>query len=86
LAALSGAQHSRSHAVLTQRERQVVSLIERGLSNKEIARDLGIQVTTVKGHVHNILEKLDARRRSEIVARVRDGRGSRPGRHGAASA
>ena len=58
-------------AHLTGREREIVRLIDRGLSNKEIARDLGIEVATVKNHVHNILEKLQVRRRGEAAARMR---------------
>jgi two-component system nitrate/nitrite response regulator NarL len=46
-------------------------LIEEGLSNKEIARRLCIEVATVKHHVHNLLEKLGVSRRGEAVARVR---------------
>jgi DNA-binding NarL/FixJ family response regulator len=56
---------------LTSRELEVVELIERGLSNKEIATELNIEVTTVKNHVHNILEKLQVSRRSDAVASVR---------------
>jgi DNA-binding NarL/FixJ family response regulator len=56
---------------LTERERQVAALIERGLSNKEIAVALGIEVPTVKNHVHHILEKLRVRRRAEAAALVR---------------
>jgi DNA-binding NarL/FixJ family response regulator len=56
---------------LTVRERQVVELIAESLSNKEIAARLGIEVATVKNHVHNILEKLDVNRRTEAVARLR---------------
>jgi DNA-binding NarL/FixJ family response regulator len=56
---------------LTSRELEIVTLIERGLSNKEISRDLSIQLATVKNHVHNILEKLQVTRRSDAVARVR---------------
>jgi two-component system, NarL family, nitrate/nitrite response regulator NarL len=48
-----------------------VQLIAEGLSNKEIATRLGIDVATVKNHVHNILEKLDVNRRSDAVARLR---------------
>jgi two-component system nitrate/nitrite response regulator NarL len=55
---------------LTSREREIVVLIDRGCSNKDIARRLGIEVATVKNHVHNILEKLHARRRSEAAAMV----------------
>ena len=52
---------------LTMREREVAALIGKGLSNKEIANDLGIGPATVKNHVHSILEKLNVRRRSAIV-------------------
>lgn len=58
---------------LTNRERDVIRLIDRGRSNKEIARELGIEVATVKNHVHNILEKLQVHRRGEAAARVRSG-------------
>jgi DNA-binding NarL/FixJ family response regulator len=56
---------------LTTRELQIVGLIERGLSNKEIGRQLYIEVATVKNHVHNILEKLEVSTRHEAVAHVR---------------
>ena len=56
---------------LTAREHEIVALIDRGLSNKEIAAALCIEISTVKNHVHNILEKLGVRRRSEAAARVR---------------
>jgi DNA-binding NarL/FixJ family response regulator len=55
---------------LTRREREVVALIGEGLSNKEIGRRLQIELATVKNHVHNILEKLGARRRGEIGMRL----------------
>lgn len=56
---------------LTSRERQILSLIDDGLSNKEIAGRLYIEVSTVKNHVHNILAKLGVRRRSEAAAKAR---------------
>jgi DNA-binding NarL/FixJ family response regulator len=56
---------------LSRRELQIARLIDRGLSNKEIARQLGIQATTVKNHVHNILDKLKVHRRGEAAACLR---------------
>ena len=57
---------------LTGREREIAALIGHGLSNKEIANDLRIGVSTVKNHVHSILEKLNVRRRSAIVRQLRE--------------
>jgi len=54
--------------LLTCREEEVAQLLLVGLSNKEIAQRLTIEVATVKNHVHNILGKLHARRRGEAVA------------------
>jgi two-component system, NarL family, nitrate/nitrite response regulator NarL len=56
---------------LTARELDVLGLIEEGLSNKEIAAELSIELPTVKNHVHRILEKLHVHRRSEAAARAR---------------
>jgi two-component system, NarL family, nitrate/nitrite response regulator NarL len=55
-------------AALTAREREVALLLQRGLSNKEIAGRLEIRPATVKNHVHKILVKLGVRRRGEAVA------------------
>jgi len=46
-------------------------MIELGLSNKEIARKLRIEVGTVKNYVHNILDKMNVRRRNQAAHRVR---------------
>jgi two-component system, NarL family, nitrate/nitrite response regulator NarL len=68
---------SRPHAgasypgTLTSREREIGRLIERGLSNKEIAGELSIELATVKNHVHNILEKMHLHRRGEVAAQLR---------------
>ena len=56
---------------LTARELEVLRLIDEGLSNKEIAAALSIELPTVKNHVHRILEKLHVNRRSEAAARAR---------------
>lgn len=60
------------HQELTRRENDVLQLIGRGLSNKEIARELFLSVATVKHHVHNVLDKLHLARRAEAMRRVRD--------------
>ncbi len=54
-------------AELTRREREIVRLIDQDLSNKEIAKKLGIEVATVKNHIHNLLEKLGVHRRIEAA-------------------
>src|SRR5256886_10308318 len=69
----------RVQAHLTSREREIMGLIDEGLSNKEIAKRLRIEVATVKNHVHNILEKLQVHRRGEAAARVRGGKPRDPG-------
>ncbi len=58
-------------ARLTARETEILRLIDEGLSNKEIARRLQIEIPTVKNHVHHILEKLRVHRRGEAAARAR---------------
>jgi two-component system nitrate/nitrite response regulator NarL len=58
-------------ARLTHRELEVLRLIAGGLSNKEIANRLGVALSTVKNHVHNILEKLQVVRRHEAALAVR---------------
>lgn len=50
----------------TDREREVASMVGRGMSNKEIAQELHISPATVKNHVHNILEKFNLPSRSAI--------------------
>lgn len=56
---------------LTVREREIVELIARGLSNKGIARHLGIETATAKNHVHNILSKLQVERRLDAAVWLR---------------
>ena len=58
-------------ALLSRREVQIAHLIDRGLTNKQIGRELGIEAATVKNHIHNMCEKLDVHRRGEAAARVR---------------
>jgi DNA-binding NarL/FixJ family response regulator len=55
---------------LTGREFEIAELITNGLTNKQIARRLSIELPTVKNHVHHILEKLDVKRRGEVGPRL----------------
>jgi two-component system nitrate/nitrite response regulator NarL len=65
------ADGTRPDHVLTRREFEILELIGQDLSNKQIAARLFIEVTTVKNHVHKILEKLGVHRRSEAATLVR---------------
>lgn len=57
---------------LTRREAEIVKLIDDGLSNKEIAVRLHIEVSTVKNHVHNILDKLQLHNRYSAVKLLKE--------------
>ena len=57
---------------LSRREREILELLRRGLSNKEIAADLSISVPTVKVHVRHIYEKLHVRCRVELLVRLNE--------------
>ncbi len=56
---------------MTQREREVISHIADGRSNKEIAQSLGVAADTVKSHVRNVMEKLALHSRLQIAAYAR---------------
>jgi len=56
---------------LSSRQSEILAHVEQGRSNKEIARQLGISVATVKNHMHNILQKLQVGRRGQAAARAR---------------
>jgi two-component system nitrate/nitrite response regulator NarL len=72
LAALSrDAPPDTGQAALTHREREITALLGQGLSNKEIAHRLCIELATVKNHVHHILEKLKVQRRWQAAACIR---------------
>lgn len=57
---------------LTKREEDILRRVSRGLSNKEVAADLGLQEKTVKHYMTIILEKLQARNRVEAALIARD--------------
>jgi len=56
---------------LTRRQSKVLELMERGYPNKKIANQLDIEVSTVKNHVHSILQKLHVGNRTEAAAKIR---------------
>lgn len=56
---------------LSERELEILQLIEKGLSNRDIAQRLFLALSTVKGHNRNIFDKLQVQRRTEAVARAR---------------
>jgi DNA-binding NarL/FixJ family response regulator len=70
---------------LTGREIEILGLIGAGLSNKEIARRLGVSLGTAKSHVHNLLRKLRLHRRSDVMlycnAALQTGGANRPASH-----
>jgi DNA-binding NarL/FixJ family response regulator len=71
--ALAAAQrHPRPRAELTERQLEILGLIDQGLTNKEIAQRLCIELPTVKNHLHTIFARLDVSRRGEAAARARD--------------
>lgn len=61
-----------SVAQLTPRETEVLSYLASGASNKEIARELSLQVVTVKLHVRGICRKLEAKNRTQAALRARE--------------
>jgi two-component system nitrate/nitrite response regulator NarL len=69
IAALSTDRTPRlGNGALTARETQILKLIQEGMSNKMISRTLGIELPTVKNHVHSVLVKLGIHRRAEAIS------------------
>jgi DNA-binding NarL/FixJ family response regulator len=73
MAAIRGGRPVASGTALTPREREIAGMLTRNLPNKEIARRLRLGPTTVKNHVHSILQKLNIHRRGEVARLQIDG-------------
>ena len=69
LSELSG-RHKRNASLerLSRRECVILGLLGRHLSNKQIARELGLELSTIKNHVHNIIVKLKVSNRTEAAS------------------
>jgi DNA-binding NarL/FixJ family response regulator len=61
------AERRRDNAGITDREREILTLVGRGMSNAEIAADLFISIATAKAHVARLFAKLNARDRVQLV-------------------
>jgi two-component system nitrate/nitrite response regulator NarL len=72
LARQANATGANQRQYLTRREQDIIESIEKGLCNKEIAVRLGIEVSTVKNHVHNILDKLKLQDRRSAARYVKE--------------
>lgn len=62
---------STSRSGLTLRQQQLVALVAKGLTNKEIASRLNLSEFTVRNHIHRILKQVDAGSRSQAVETIR---------------
>lgn len=63
-------EHSKTLKDLTPRQQQILQLMQQGKVNKDIARELGISIGTVKQHLVSIFKKLDVKNRTMAVARL----------------
>lgn len=62
------------YETLTERETDILRLVAQGYSNKSIARELGITISTVKTHLRNIFRKLDVEDRAQVIIKaIKDG-------------
>jgi two-component system nitrate/nitrite response regulator NarL len=62
-----GMRKKKDHSHLTQREKEVLSFLVKGATNKDIARALNLQVVTVKLHVRGICRKMEAKNRTQAA-------------------
>jgi two-component system nitrate/nitrite response regulator NarL len=64
-------KRSASRPDLTLRQQQLIALVAKGLTNKEIAAQLNLSEFTVRNHIHRILKQVDVGSRSEAVEAIR---------------
>ena len=63
---------NKTESLLTDREQEIAALVAQGLSNKEIARELGVSANTIRSHISNILRKLKLTNRTQIAIYLKD--------------
>jgi DNA-binding CsgD family transcriptional regulator len=63
---------------ISKREQEIIRLILRGMSNREIEKELFISLSTVKNHVYNIFQKLGVKNRFELIVLFRKPPGENP--------
>lgn len=68
LADLSRKEQAHQQDLLSEREKEVLVLVARGMTNREIAGELVLSENTVRNHLSRILDKLDLSRRSQVAA------------------
>ena len=64
---LSTRREQRTEPALTDREREILELLRRGLANKEISAELGITVKTVKAHLSSLFQKIGVLDRTQAA-------------------
>jgi DNA-binding NarL/FixJ family response regulator len=72
-------RHSDPAALLTDREREVLELVAQGLTNKEVARELGVSPATIKAHMERIIAKLGVADRTQAAVLISQSRSRDPG-------
>lgn len=65
-------RHDEGSERMTERQREIAACVARGMSNKQIGRQLGISPTTVKTHLHNIFERVGVGGRTLLALRAMD--------------
>ena len=64
---LAACMYNFDFSKLTDKEKKIVNLIQKGLINRDIANELKISENTVKAHIYNIFNKLHIKNRTELI-------------------